>query len=110
MDFCPYCGMLLQIEPARSGRKLRLFCPTCPYVCPVENKIVKKHRLVKKEMEPIFSGADAMKFAPKTGTTCPRCHNGEAYFRQMQIRSADEPMTTFYMCCNESCQHEWRDD
>lgn len=25
-----------------------------------------------------------------------KCDNREAYFRQVQIRSADEPMTTFY--------------
>ena len=25
-----------------------------------------------------------------------KCENREAYFRQVQIRSADEPMTTFY--------------
>lgn len=26
---------------------------------------------------------------------CPKCDHRRAYFRQMQIRSADEPMTTF---------------
>lgn len=102
------CGNLLQIEPAASGRRLRFFCPTCPYVCPVTNKvapfphhllshfsfvitlsmlalclligvdplscfsstvqIVKKQHLAKKELETIFSGADAMKFAPKTAS------------------------------------------
>ncbi|XP_006647672.1 DNA-directed RNA polymerase III subunit RPC10-like [Oryza brachyantha] len=110
MDFCPACGMLLQIQPATGGNRMRFFCPTCPYVCPVRNKIVKKARLVKKEVEPIFSGDDAMKLAPKTATSCPRCYNGEAYFKQMQIRSADEPMTTFYKCCNGNCQFQWRDD
>ncbi|KAJ0971097.1 hypothetical protein J5N97_019056 [Dioscorea zingiberensis] len=110
MEFCPTCGMLLQIEPASMGRRLRLFCPTCPYVCPISGKIVKKERLVKREMEPIFSGDKAMEFAPKTQATCPRCHHGEAYFRQMQIRSADEPMTTFYTCCNDKCKHDWRED
>ncbi|RWW32095.1 hypothetical protein GW17_00003256 [Ensete ventricosum] len=108
MEFCPMCGNLLQIEPAVSGRRLRFFCPTCPYVCPVTNKvapfphhllarfsfvitmsmltlclligvdplslfsstvqIVKKRHLAKKELEAIFSGADAMKFAPKTAS------------------------------------------
>ncbi|OAY64473.1 DNA-directed RNA polymerase III subunit RPC10 [Ananas comosus] len=110
MEFCPSCTMMLQIESARSGRRLRTFCPACPYVCTFENKLIKKQRLVRKEMEPIFSGDSAMKYAPKTSATCPRCHHGEAYFRQMQIRSADEPMTTFYQCCNENCHFEWRDD
>ena len=26
---------------------------------------------------------------------CPKCDARKAYFRQLQIRSADEPMTTF---------------
>jgi hypothetical protein len=26
--------------------------------------------------------------------SCPRCNNNQAYFYQLQIRSADEPMTT----------------
>ncbi|KAJ0981462.1 hypothetical protein J5N97_009717 [Dioscorea zingiberensis] len=79
------------------GRRLRLFCPTCPYVCPISSKIVKKESLVKREMEPIFSGDKATEFAPKNQATCPRCRHGETYFRQMQIRSQ---MTTFYTCCN----------
>nr|CAB3450661.1 unnamed protein product [Digitaria exilis] len=110
MEFCPSCGLLLQIDPGTGSHRLRLFCPVCPYVCCIQNKIVKKARLVKKEVEPIFSNADAMKLAPKTQASCPRCNHGEAYFRQMQIRSADEPMTTFYRCCREECQLEWRDD
>ncbi|KAG0534718.1 hypothetical protein BDA96_04G303700 [Sorghum bicolor] len=110
MEFCPVCGMLLQIDPGTASHRLRLFCSVCPYVCPIQNKIVKKARLVKKEVEPIFSTADEMKSAPKTAVTCQRCNHGEAYFKQMQIRSADEPMTTIYRCCKEECQHEWRED
>ncbi|KAG0466291.1 hypothetical protein HPP92_017325 [Vanilla planifolia] len=109
MEFCPSCGVLLEIEAAGGGRKMRFFCPTCPYICPINVKMVRKESLVKKEVEPIF-GADEMKYAPKTSATCPRCHHGEAYFRQMQIRSADEPMTSFYKCCNDSCRFDWRDD
>ncbi|KAJ8938301.1 hypothetical protein NQ318_020360 [Aromia moschata] len=26
---------------------------------------------------------------------------------QLQTRSADEPMTTFYRCCNPDCNHNW---
>jgi hypothetical protein len=106
MEFCPVCGMLLQIDPGTGSHRLRLFCPVCPYVCSILNKvhrpiplqrcnlfclialcrsvapnrsesdavplcfvvpqIVKKARLVKKEVEPISSTADEMKSAPKT--------------------------------------------
>ena len=27
---------------------------------------------------------------------CPKCENNRAFYMQLQIRSADEPMTTFY--------------
>uniref|UniRef100_A0A1D1XWJ0 DNA-directed RNA polymerase subunit n=1 Tax=Anthurium amnicola TaxID=1678845 RepID=A0A1D1XWJ0_9ARAE len=111
MEFCPTCGMLLQYEAAKSGKQSRFFCPTCPYVYAIHGKIVKKQRLPKKkEVEPVFSWEEAMSSAPKTQVTCPRCNGGEAYFRQMQIRSADEPMTIFYMCCNGKCKYEWRED
>ncbi|XP_044403790.1 uncharacterized protein [Triticum aestivum] len=70
MDFCPACGMLLQIQPATGGHRLRLFCPTCPYVCPIKNKIVKKARLVKREVESAESApkteGEPKESAPKT--------------------------------------------
>lgn len=30
---------------------------------------------------------------------CPKCEHGRAYFMQLQIRSADEPMSIFYKVC-----------
>jgi DNA-directed RNA polymerase III subunit RPC11 len=39
---------------------------------------------------------------------CAKCKGTEAYFLQIQIRSADEPMTVFYKCINTSCGHQWR--
>lgn len=42
--------------------------------------------------------------------TCPNCSYGQAYFMQIQIRSADEPMTTFYKCCNIDCSHRWKEN
>lgn len=38
---------------------------------------------------------------------CPKCEHDRAYFMQIQTRSADEPMTTFYKCCK--CGHRWRE-
>ncbi len=40
---------------------------------------------------------------------CPKCEHPRAYFMQIQTRSADEPMTTFYKCCSPECGHRWRD-
>ena len=37
----------------------------------------------------------------------PKCSNTRPYFFQLQIRSADEPMTTFYKCVK--CATNWND-
>ena len=39
---------------------------------------------------------------------CTKCGNDHAYYQQLQIRSADEPMTTFYKCT--ACGLRWRED
>ncbi|KAJ6571416.1 transcription factor S-II-domain-containing protein [Mycena capillaripes] len=36
--------------------------------------------------------------AARTEVECQKCGHGFAYFNQLQIRSADEPMTIFYKC------------
>ncbi|XP_038903069.1 DNA-directed RNA polymerase III subunit RPC10-like [Benincasa hispida] len=111
MEFCPTCGNMLQFELPNMGKSSRFFCPTCPYVSYLENrvKIKRKQHLVKKELEPIISDDD-MKNAAQTEATCPNCAFGKAAFIQIQLRSADEPATTFYKCMNENCRHNWRED
>lgn len=39
---------------------------------------------------------------------CPKCNERKTKFKQKQIRSADEPMTTFIVCGN--CQYRWTDN
>lgn len=50
-----------------------------------------------------WENADSMEEA------CTRegCTNRRAYFFQLQTRSADEPMTTFYRCT--VCAHQWKE-
>lgn len=38
---------------------------------------------------------------------CPRCSSDETMYRQLQVRSADEPMTTFITCL--SCNYQFTD-
>lgn len=46
----------------------------------------------------MLGGDGAWDNVDQTGAQCPidSCGNDKAYFFQLQIRSADEPMTTFY--------------
>lgn len=37
---------------------------------------------------------------------CGKCGNNQCSYRQLQTRSADEPMTTFVSCI--SCGHRWK--
>ena len=46
--------------------------------------------------------------APLSAANCGKCGNDRAYYQQLQIRSADEPMTTFYKCA--ACGLRWRED
>ncbi|KAK8482977.1 hypothetical protein V6N13_022004 [Hibiscus sabdariffa] len=110
MEFCPTCGNMLQYELPHMGRSSRFYCRTCPYVCHLENKVKIKRRqhLVKKEIEPVFNKEDMKVGGSETDATCPSCSHGRALFSQVQIRSADEPATTFYQCLK--CEKMWRED
>ncbi|KAJ6418823.1 hypothetical protein OIU84_002075 [Salix udensis] len=110
MEFCPTCGMLLRYEQPNMGQAGRFYCPTCPYFASIESrvKIKREQKLAKKEIEPIFTLEDMKKGGAETDATCPHCNFGRACFQQIQIRSADEPATTFYFCLNDKCGKMWR--
>nr|KAJ0200469.1 hypothetical protein LSAT_V11C600329020 [Lactuca sativa] len=65
IEFCPTYGMLLKYELSNLHLPARFFCPTCPYVSQIEQKIKRKQCLIKKEIDPIIT-QDDMKNAPKT--------------------------------------------
>lgn len=62
-----------------------------------------------QELDYIMGGAAAWENVDSTDAVCPKCGHGRAFFMQLQTRSADEPMTTFYRCCDHKCAHNWRD-
>ncbi len=105
MHFCPICGSLLLIEECGSG--MQFCCPVCEYTKNVTKKYTSQIKLKKKEVDDILGGADAWENVDRTETRCPHCLHNVAYFMQMQIRSADEPMTTFYKCVK--CLKQWND-
>ena len=99
----------------------------------------------RKEVDDVLGGDDMWKHADSTAgallfvfasevsslipdtASCPKCDHDRAYFYQLQIRSADEPMTTckspvflsrlpdagtnvaaVYRCA--SCGNQWREN
>lgn len=87
----------------------RFKCQTCPYIYPVESKIGSRVEFESKKVDDVFGGEDAWKNVDQTEIVCPKCEHNRAYFMQIQIRSADEPMSIFYRCCNVQCAHQWRE-
>eukprot|EP00053_Salpingoeca_punica_P003505 m.43509 g.43509 ORF g.43509 m.43509 type:complete len:110 (-) comp12225_c0_seq1:44-373(-) len=106
--FCPVCGNTL----ALSDMPVRFACITCPYThrLDADHPVRTRQLPVKvKKMDDVLGGEQEWQNAEKTEADCPKCHHSEAYFTQIQIRSADEPMTIFYKCANMACGHRWRD-
>jgi len=105
MHFCPCCGNVLLIEEAAEGS--RFCCPTCPYLHRIATVYETKTKFSRKQVDDILGGDSAWENVDRTSCKCPHCDNNEAFFMQIQIRSADEPMTVFYKCCR--CKKQWND-
>lgn len=112
--------------------KNRLECRTCPYEYAINDPLYSRREFTRKEKEDVFGGPGAWDNAQKTSAQCPQggCDGGEAAFFQVQIRSADEPMTSFFkvrlrtrpsvvvvfLCDSDpssqcmTCGHRWREN
>lgn len=54
----------------------------------------------------------AARISPMSGfdccaAVCPSCEHGEAFFMEIQTRSADEPASLFFRCAK--CAARWRE-
>ncbi|KAJ7058632.1 hypothetical protein C8F01DRAFT_1148815 [Mycena amicta] len=107
MLFCPTCSNLLTVSSETTGYN-KFICNTCPYEFPISKQMTSRTKLVRKAVDDVLGGEEAWKDADKTMASCPKCNNDKAYFYQLQIRSADEPMTTFYRCTQ--CTNQWREN
>lgn len=105
--FCPTCGNLLGVEEGKSC--LRFACRTCPYIYNIRKRVSSRSYPKLKEVDDVLGGAAAWENVDSMQATCPKCEHARAYFMQIQTRSADEPMTTFYKCCATGCGHRWRE-
>jgi len=121
--FCPSCSNMLTITPlpphqlapedSASAHKNRFECRTCPYQMVLDRRYYERKDFDLKaaeSAEEVLGGAESWKNVDRSKVRCKNetCDSTEAYFRQVQIRSADEPMTTFYKCVK--CGQDWREN
>ena len=86
---CPSCGNLLLVEHAGI---MRFYCASCPYIYNIQDEFAVVQKLQRKAVDDVLGGPEAWKNAQQTDAKCPKCDNAKAFFKQMQTRSADEPM------------------
>ena len=106
MDFCPICGNLLFIKHDRDESVNALFCKTCVYYQRIIKPLKIKAKLVAKKIDDIVTDQP---WGPTTtqGGKCGKCGHPNAYFKELQIRSADEGATLFFKCANKTCSFQW---
>lgn len=106
MHFCPLCGNLLLIEAGHNS--MQFCCATCHFISPITEIYTNPAKLPRhKLVDDVLGGEDAWENVDRTASKCVYCDGTEAYFFQIQIRSADEPMTTFYKCVK--CKKQYND-
>ncbi|GFQ75125.1 DNA-directed RNA polymerase III subunit RPC10 [Trichonephila clavata] len=103
--FCPTCGNILVAEEGRDA--FRFVCSTCPFNFNIKRRLSSRIYPKLKEVDDVLGGAAAWENVETTEEACPKCGHAKAYFLQIQTRSADEPMTTFYKCVQ--CAHRWKE-
>lgn len=85
-------------------------CRTCPYSYPLSTPHYERKHFTPKAAEDVLGGEGSNAHREKIEAPCPneKCDSMEAYFSQMQIRSADEPMTSFFTCVR--CKRRWQEN
>ena len=110
MQFCD-CGALLVPERQPNGKTL-MKCPACGKSVSSDSnskafEISQKIHHTDMEKTVIIEEPHGLDTMPTATAKCEKCGNNEAFYWQLQTRSADEASTTFYRC--KQCGNTWRD-
>lgn len=111
VDFCPECSSLLRKKNTNSIIYLICKCGYQKKLEPdksvIKQTVTKKKQALEKNLL-IISEEDKISIHPKVSKICPKCGYTEAEAWQRQMRSADEPSTSFFKCVK--CKYTWREN
>jgi len=112
VKFCPKCGGIM-IPAVVDGKKV-LRCRVCGFVLEPNDEKSRSIYRVQSRLKKgprdkiiIIEKNQRIEVLPKAKITCPKCGNSEAYYWEVQTRSADEPATRFFKCTK--CGYIWRE-
>lgn len=114
MLFCPFCGTLLLLEKGGANSSARFFCCTCPYIVGISSVLTQTRdfgpmqRQVVTQGESFGDGTVEGTHTTEARCRAEDCDSRKAFYAQLQMRSADEPPTTFFKCVK--CALQWRED
>ena len=102
--FCRDCGALLDVSRAASSK---IGCIRCPFTVPLSEYCSSYARVsssrAKIDYNALYSKLSAGEARASVNESCPKCHHAVAWFKSVQMRSADEGETVFYECQVRRC-------
>ncbi len=108
MEFCPTCANLLLIENARMGKPLRFFCPTCPYIFPIERKVSKNCGHALFVVSHLLFWSDARTHTVCCGRVHKKILSCKNIFLQRSLGAADLQETGPETEGSHRCIGRWR--
>ena len=118
MFLCPFCDRKLSVMDGalHPMPQVGFWCPTCSYrfvlrrgtLCQdILDRTAAQNAGDREPRGAVISEGGAGAYQETSQVRCVQCGATRVAYHQMQTRSADEGMTTFYRCI--SCGHQWRE-
>ena len=108
LEFCPECDTMLRIYKEKGKSVLKCRCGYNKNV-DVDNQSEITPKQVETAKNSEIKGIeiidDNIGTLPTKTEECEKCGNKTAYYWQVQTRSGDEAMTTFFRCTK--CRFTW---
>ncbi|XP_066395306.1 DNA-directed RNA polymerases II, IV and V subunit 9A-like [Miscanthus floridulus] len=111
LKFCGECNNMLYPREDKETRTLLYACQSCEHEEIATDTCVYKRVIRKPVGEPkdVLKNAATDPSLPRTRSVrCYNCNHPEAAFFQAPT-SGEQAMTLYFICCNPSCGHRWRD-